>query len=209
MSSEYFTKTQPKSDPIEKTGSLIWEKLFLVKIEQKYLQSEQELKIFGTPTTGDPYYDNLMHHQLIDIMIPINGMIEYYKKGITVRITKNSDTKLIYEIIRDYLHAWYNRIQNSVNVGDVPLDDLNILDEFASKIYPFARSHIKEDDYLTKIKDNFGLNSILSRNTLLKDQVIEKKKEEAKYESIADLINNNLNGSKPLSVNLPKSRWAK
>ena len=214
-----YTKRLVIDDPVINKGTPIWERLFNVRIQQKFLQSDLDLKTFGLLSTGDQHYDNALHNQLVDVMITIDSMVEYYKKGITVRISKHEDTKIIFEIIKEYLEAWYYKLQNGINVSAAPMDDLTLLDKFAASIYPHAKIHFKVEDFMNKVQQSFGFTSILNRhsNVLLEAPKVNDEPDNSdKYESIAALISNRINkttvnadiNSNPDRSSI-KPRWAK
>ncbi len=214
-----YTKRLISDDPVINKGTPIWERLFNVRIQQKFLQTDSDLKLFGMISTGDQYYDNALHNQLVDVMLTINSMVEYYRKGITVRISKHEDTKIIFEIIKEYLEAWYYKLQNGINVAAAPMDDLTLLDQFAASIYPHAKLHFKIEDFMTKVQESFGFTSMLNRHTnvvLEQPKVNQEQPDNDKYESIAALIANRANRNtvnsdinKNTDSSSIKPRWAK
>jgi hypothetical protein len=119
----------------------IWEELYLCRVSNFKTMSVDYLKIFGTPTSNMPAVDDELSKELIQVMIPIATMIDYYKEGIPVRIVKSSDTKFIYEAISTHLTYWKDQLATGFNTRNAPVDDLIIMDRFAQEIYPFAQVH--------------------------------------------------------------------
>jgi hypothetical protein len=213
MQEPIYKRITIDKDPVIRYGKQIWEKLFDIRIQQKYIQSEEELRLFGLPTVGDSYLDAQMHNQLVDVMITINHMVEYYRKGITVRVSKHEDTKIIYEIIRDYLIAWNHKLLNGINIGVAPLDDLTLLDQFAASIYPHAKSHFKIEDINNKALQSFGASAVIGRNSFT-NVPVEKVEENEKYESMAQILSERIIGrNRPIKTQetqapiLLKPKW--
>lgn len=178
-------------DQLALKGKPIWERLFTVNIAQKHLISIEEIKVLGSRTTGDFELDNQMMNDLTTIMITIDKMTEYFKKGINFEIVNHEDTKIIYDIIIDYLTEWERRLDNSLNMKPAPLEDLKLLDLLASKIHPHADNyrHV-DDDNRTIIQDLGGIvGKWFTRNGInqLPVQTKEEYKPEA-YKSFGDVI---------------------
>lgn len=192
MDNQIYTK-KVEVAPDLKSGELIWSKLFLVSIKYKYLQSDDELRMFGLSSVYDTDLDNSTHNQLIDIMINIDKMVEYYRKGITVNIKVHSDTKIIYNIINEYLFAWKNRLNNGINIGIAPLDDLLLLDQFAGSIYSFAKDHFRTEDESNKLVNQLGGKNWFSR-TIFDDKPVEENTIPDKHNSMAKIISERVIG---------------
>ena len=86
-------------------------------------------------------------------MIPIVKMIDYYQKGASVYIVNQGDTKRIYEYIANHLQAWKYKLQTSMYIGNAPLDDLRLMDEFARSIYEHAK-YLFTDEFVGSITGN-------------------------------------------------------
>lgn len=125
--------------PITDTTAYLWDYLFKCRIPNLQTMSEEYIRFFGMPTTGDPGIDQAMADQWITTMIPISKMVEYSKQGISIKIVKYDDVKTIYSYISLHLQAWKNQIGNGLNIGDAPIDDLIALDEFANLVYDHAK----------------------------------------------------------------------
>ena len=123
---------------IEKLGDPIWTNLYRVSVKYKDSLSIDAIRQFGLPTVGDAGLDFDMHNQALHVMITINDMVEYFKAGTKVTLYDNLDAERIYKIINNYLLAWKEQLEHGLNIGDAPLDDLVLLDEFAIMIHPIA-----------------------------------------------------------------------
>ena len=192
----------PLEDPVIEYGKPIWNKLFLVRIPNKSIPTTDEIKMFGLPSVMDPVYDHQMQNMLIDVMIPINKMIDYFQAGVTVRVVKHTDTKVIFDIIDKYLLAWKHKLDRGINIAIAPLDDLLVLDRFAGVIYPHARDHMKPTDSITSIINSFGgLGSKMIPLELrgpVMDHVQETKET---YNSLAEILSERVIGRANNTVN--------
>lgn len=127
------------------TSTYIFDYLFKCRIPNLQTMSEEYIRFFGMPTTGDPSIDKAMADQWITTMIPISKMVEYSKQGITIKVVKYEDVKTIYSYISLHLQAWKNQIGNGINIGNAPIDDLIDLDAFANIVYDHAKFQFTRD----------------------------------------------------------------
>lgn len=127
--------------PSEQFGTdyYIFEKMFHCRVPFNQSRSVDHIKHFGTPTCGDPERDRATANELVDRMLTISRMVKYWKEGVHVYVKNRDDCKLIYEYISNHLQAWKNVLENSLNVGDAPIQDLIDLDQFASVVYSHAK----------------------------------------------------------------------
>lgn len=128
------------------TTAPIWELVWPVKIKQIDLVTENEIREFGMPTVFDEAIDKELSRQWVDIYIPIVKMVEYYQRGVYIRITNYDDVEKIYSYIEDHLQAWANALNYQLNIGNAPVEDLIAMNEFANGIYPLARPYFKGID---------------------------------------------------------------
>lgn len=179
-------------DKVTLKGRPIWEKLFRVRIAYKHLYSIDDIKMFGLPSVQDVNIDYQMQNQLTDVMITINAMVEYFKKGVTVYVPVHKDTKLIYDIIEQYLLAWKEKLDRGINIAVAPLDDLQLLDKFAEKIYPHAREHMKATDGLTSFLASIGNIGKIGNKSMptqiISDTVYNTGEVSRSYNSLADVL---------------------
>lgn len=145
-----------KQSNLEKLGLPIWERLFLISICYKDSLSSEHIKTFGMPTVGDKQIDNDIHNQMVDRYLTIDQMIEYFKQGINVYVKIHKETKDIYDIISAYLVCWKEYLDNGINIGGAPIDDLVTLDRFATSVYDHAVEHISDDYVNSNIFKHIG-----------------------------------------------------
>lgn len=146
--------------PITKdTTKDLWEKLFLVKVPYSATLSETDINMFGTPTVLDKDMDRNIMRSLTTIMIPVVSIIEYYRKGVTVKIVNRDDVLTIYTAIQDHLEYWAKHVKTGLNVGSAPIADLILMDEFAHKLHSYTKgdlSDISLNCALSRQLDNIG-----------------------------------------------------
>lgn len=128
------------------TSELIFKRRFFVSYDDSKSKSFEYIKLFGTPTTGDPSVDNALRNQRIDSFLTINEMIELYKMGVTIGVKKYADCKVIYTYIEQHLLAWKNKLENGFNVKDAPFDDLIVMNEFATTVWKYTRHILSQED---------------------------------------------------------------
>lgn len=123
---------------IERLGAPIWERLFLMRVRYIDTIPSETLKEIGVLDSGNRQLNRQMHNDLVTVMIKINDMVEYFKRGVTVTFVNHAETRDAYEIVNNYLMAWKHQIDQGLNLGKVPMDDLFLLDRWAQALYPVA-----------------------------------------------------------------------
>lgn len=125
------------------TSYYLWEVLFQCRIPESATVSELEYRVRGVATTGNIEMDRDIGNQLKLMWLPIHQMVEYHRVGVPVRLVKVSDAEVIYGYVQNHLEAWLERIRNSFNDREAPVDDLVALDNFANDVYSHARYSTK------------------------------------------------------------------
>lgn len=125
----------------------VFKRMFKCVVSQMDITSKEYLKKFGVFTTGDPGIDREMANQPIVTYKTIADMVDLFRQGITVRIPSQTDCKTIYEYVDYHIQSWAQAVQNGLNLGSAPLEDLVEMDKFATKLYPYAlnNQHIMEN----------------------------------------------------------------
>lgn len=130
------------------SGWWIFNELFHCRVQRIQTLSLDEMKEYGTPTSGDPVFDEQMRNERIDRMLTIAQMMEFYENGVTVGVVADTDTKRIYDFITDHLLAWRHHLQTEMNMRiqmQAPLEDLVKLDQFANVVYKHAKFHFTQE----------------------------------------------------------------
>lgn len=123
----------------------LFNKLFHCRVPWLASRDVEDIRRYGTPMSGDPLMDRQTNNELRDRMITIDAMVEYFKRGVQVEVTNESDTKQIYDYISAHLQAWAGVLEHSLNRGNAPIEDLILLDKFANTVYKHARWHLPKN----------------------------------------------------------------
>lgn len=170
---------------------IIFERKYEIRIKVIDNISIEEVSMYGMTTTYDKDYDKALSEELITRWMSINEMVEYFKRGRPFRVANIKDTTEIYEVIHQYLLSWKVRIQNSVNIGNAPVDDLLALDSFATSIHGYACENMTIQKTQSSLVNYF--NSIgLGRSA----PAVESPKEEQtkRHESLAEIFSEAIMG---------------
>ena len=73
-------------------------------------------------------------------------MAELFSRGARVILSDPDDSIRIYEWLQDHLQTQKSAFATNIHTGRIPLDDLAILDIFASNLYRVTREHEKIDN---------------------------------------------------------------
>lgn len=155
---------------IQPTANLIFDYLFMVRVSDLQTRSEQHIKMFGVHSTGDRNQDIVMANQLITVMISIAKMVEYHKQGVNIRVVKRQDVLTIYDYITRHLQAWKERLNQGLNIGDAPIQDLIKLDEFANVVHESAKYQ-----FTREIADSILAKHLSSTITFNKHNIFKKE----------------------------------
>lgn len=154
------------SDDTKDTTYYIWDVQWRCKIPQLQTTDEDYIRHFGMPTSMSPDIDRELAKQWIDTMLPIATMVDYHRRGIPVKVVHFDDVEKIYHYIELHLQGWVNNLKNNLNIGDVPVEDLMAMNEFANSIYPYAKNYFKDTDigssFMRSISQ-LGFNDLSSR----------------------------------------------
>lgn len=135
----------------------LWFKKYHVRVPHIQMLSIEEIEE-GLPTSGDEHHDHASRWEPRHLLLPVHRLAELWGSGANVHFVNSKDTLQIYNDVSAHLVAWKNHIQNEVNYGEVPADDLLLLDQFANSIYEHAKFHF--DDGFTA---NYFGNKMASR----------------------------------------------
>lgn len=179
---------------IEKLGAPIWDNIYRVIIRYVDTLKVDDIKNFGLPTVGDSYLDREMHNQPMQLCITINDMVEYFKRGVMIRLVDNQDAERIYNVVNNYLLAWKDRLEKQINIGDAPMEDLLDLDRFATEVYPTAKTYSTYTGPKFSLFNNLhtGNGAFVSRNTLIEKTEPPKDNRNEKHDSLAKIFASNL-----------------
>lgn len=118
---------------------------YRVKIPYAYTRSIANVKLRGTPSSGNKVVDKALASQLTVVMIPIAEMVEHFKNGVRIGVCSDADIETIYKDITEFLNYWKERVKYAVNLSSTPVEDLIHFDDFAASVYKHARHQITDD----------------------------------------------------------------
>lgn len=122
----------------------IWNDRFLCQMKYIDTMSVDYIKIFGTLTTFDSELDRQSHNEIVDRYLTVIKMVEYFNDGIPVYIKHPEDSKKIYILIQEHLQNWAKELQVSLRSDKAPLEELEIMDRFAEKVYEHAKWYLDD-----------------------------------------------------------------
>lgn len=117
----------------------IFKKKFHVRLPYIETLSIDEIRTHGMPYSGIDELDQSVARDLVDRYYTIDEMIDFMRRGVTLRIPRYENTKRIYEYIQAHLEAWKEELLTQHNAAYAPLEDLIDLDKFAVIVYSKAK----------------------------------------------------------------------
>lgn len=164
----------------------IWNKLFRCRVNAFKARSIEHVEHFGVPASGDPLYDQAMMQEEVQRMLTINQMVEFFRQGLTVGVCDHKDTVKIYEHISAHLIEWKNKLEHGWHTRNAPIEDLILMDKFATAVHKHARHQFTREMVDSIIARRMGSTLRRSRDTILgngpKAEVINKIEGEEKKE---------------------------
>ena len=131
----YFVPEEHTRD----TTPLIFDELFPIAVPNLQSTSIDHLRRYGSYTTFNTQFDRELANQWINTEASIDVMIEHFRQGTMVKLRRYMDAKKIYDNITEHLRAWKYQLDNGINIGAAPFDDLLLMDQFAHKVYEHAK----------------------------------------------------------------------
>ena len=163
---------------------VIFHKLFLVRMKTIDGYSKEYIEAYGLPFTGDKRMDNAFASEIINKNITIAQMADYYKQGISIRLTSEKDILEIYDTIHQHIKDFNNEVHNSLGFNKIPIEDLRVLSDFASTLYEhianyrpieyYQKDPVRESGYDGNINNIFNIEDVY----LPKPKSVMKKEEE-------------------------------
>jgi hypothetical protein len=129
------------------TGWYLFNKLFHVRINPRQVRTADDIKLFGTPTTGNEDFDREMDKAEHVVMWPISQMEAHFSGGYNVKLVKREECAEIYTLISNHLSAMRNLTVESENSANSPemMDELIRLDRFAEAVFSHARYGLRDN----------------------------------------------------------------
>ncbi len=158
---------------IKDTTGPLWDMLYKVSVPYLLSRTEQELETYGTVLSGNQYIDADVSKDMMITMKSISELAEYYREGIPIGLINKDDAEPIYNAIQDHLLAWKTQLNVGINIGDAPVEDLVLLDEFANSVFDVAKHQYKpgyDDNFLVR---QLGYNNKIGPHNFFKPEVIK------------------------------------
>lgn len=140
-------------------ANIIFNRRFVCQIQYMYTLSNSDMNIFGISASGDRNIDDALMKDWVAMQLTIAEMVEYHSRGVPIILTNPPDSIEIYEVVKEHLGAWEQHVKTSYNMGNVPIDDLRKMDEFAAKVFPMACTYKKPEE----LRISKGIQDMLSR----------------------------------------------
>lgn len=137
--------TQEKLSKQHPNIQRIWVSLYRVLIPAGLIRSVESQQHRPELLSGDKNIDQMQMKALTPVYVTINDMVEYFREGINVRLTDDKDAVKIFDALMDHVGCWKDAMVKMLNIGDTPVDDLILMEEFAISIYDIAKFRIYED----------------------------------------------------------------
>jgi len=185
-----YTTTQ--EDEYKKLVDIIFERKYEIRIRMIDNVSIEEVEFYGMYTSGDRELDAELQNELIVRWLSINEMVEYFKRGKPFRVTNSKDTEEIYGIIHQYLQSWKVKLENSVNIGNAPVEDLIALDQMASVLHGYACEHMKIDKTQSSLMNYFASVGLGRKSQM--QSTSPQDTEVRRHESLAEIFSEAIMG---------------
>lgn len=117
----------------------IFEKRYRVSVRQRDAISIEEQRAMGVTRTGDRKLDEMLDNSYQYVFLTIDDMVEMFRNGVEMTLTNSEDSKKIFEAISNHTGFWRSELKFSYNMGDAPVEDLILMEKFASAVYVHAR----------------------------------------------------------------------
>lgn len=139
--------SHPKNNILEQNRAVwkLFNIMFSCTVRSVDNYSIDHLAMRGMIDSGSALKNKQTANALVYREMTINTMVELYKTGATVNIVNPADTKKIYEIVAEHLEDWKEYLRTQMNTGDAPIEDLILLDKFASIVYKHALPHFTRE----------------------------------------------------------------
>lgn len=137
----------------------IWKDLYSVSVPDNLTIDTNYLRVYGTYTSNDPKYADMMATNFTNVMIPVAKMLEYYVQGIEIRIHSRDNMIRIHKDIELYLEEWREFIRTDIHSSTISPDNKNLimsLEKLSKDIYAKAKPSEVIDRLINK-KKRIGL----------------------------------------------------
>lgn len=165
---------------------------FIVRIPYSFANEVRQM-VEGTPQFQNQQQAEVQAEEMIARQHTIPELAELSSRGCRIIIDDPMKSVDMYKLLNEYLQDWKYRTQNSINVGQVPINDLEILDNFAQVLYQISRRYTEYS--ITGGKTEVGLAELMvSRsfkrrsNRVKRTEPLQKKPSVVEHSSVTDDI---------------------
>lgn len=110
---------------------------------QHHLYSDDYMKAFGIPTSGDRDVDRNLAASKTLCQLTIADMANHLDNGANLTLEEPSKSVEIYNTVREHLLDWKRTLDQAIGEMDAPIDDLRKLDNLATEVYKVARGYMR------------------------------------------------------------------
>ena len=121
----------------------LFHRSFLVRVTYIDLMDTEEVKLFGTRTSGDEHDDICNANEKVVVSLTIPNLLKLFRSKIPFYLFNKSEEHHMYSLIATHLKEWREYAQSSLNLKAIPMEDLNDLSEMAKLIYQNRDRDIK------------------------------------------------------------------
>ena len=112
---------------------------FRFRIPYHNLIDYESAEKFGV--RGNPEAAKEQALAMVDVLLTINQMIDFYREGATLQLVQLTDAKIIYQILYDHLSMWVEAFAESPWSYRPPLEDLKLMSVVGEELRAMALSH--------------------------------------------------------------------
>lgn len=136
-----------------------------VQIPQHHLYNQDYIKEFGVPTTGDHKVDSALSKSMVNARMTIAQLAELLAEGSPIVLVDPEKSVFIYETIVEHLNNWRSKLESGFVGNNVPMEDLNKLDQLANEVYPLAKGFMDKtpSDSITSVLGMGSVNTSIRR----------------------------------------------
>jgi len=153
---------------------------------------ESQQAMLGTTQYESPDKEESASKEMVSRQHTVAELIEYHRRGATIILRNPDDAIKIYGWLRDHLAEARHRVQFGVNVGNLPMDDLHDMDEFATMVYRIARNYERVDERQSlmgrKLDDMFSRRLLRRRRPSEEDMQSAEERPAKEHASIIEDI---------------------
>jgi hypothetical protein len=165
------------------TAWYLFNKLFQVRVNPHHLRTAEEIKLYGTPSTGHEDMDRELDKYEQIVMLPISKLEAHFASGYPVKFVRREDCQEVYKLVQNHLTAMQSLFTTSENVEGDPqtMAELARLDQFADAVFQHARHGLRDNlqhagfARRARARDPFArLNDKLRNKQLTPEPPVEK-----------------------------------